>query len=70
MRMWAEKEMLNLKRMRKFGIACPEVKGSMYYPPRRVHLNNSIGIVGWLSGRALGSQLLEPGFISGASGLS
>ena len=25
MRMWAEKEMMNLKRMKKFGIACPEV---------------------------------------------
>lgn len=26
MKMWAEKEMLNLKRMRKFGIPCPEVR--------------------------------------------
>ncbi|XP_067929907.1 serine/threonine-protein kinase RIO3-like [Watersipora subatra] len=25
MKMWAEKEMLNLKRMKKFGITCPEV---------------------------------------------
>lgn len=25
MKMWAEKEMLNLKRMKKFGICCPEV---------------------------------------------
>lgn len=25
MKMWAEKEMLNLKRMKKFGMTCPEV---------------------------------------------
>ena len=32
MRMWAEKEMMNLKRMKKFGIACPEVGFYLLFP--------------------------------------